>query len=59
MGTMYVTIIDLFQNCHEPVSVELNRNGETGVYTEVNEDFEYRINSNHAGAVGFERSNEL
>jgi hypothetical protein len=37
------------------VSVELNRTGETGVYTEVNEDFEYRSNSNHAGAVGFER----
>jgi hypothetical protein len=37
------------------VSVELSRNVETGFYTEVKEDFEYRINSNHADAVGFER----
>jgi hypothetical protein len=37
------------------VSVESNRNGETEVYIEVNEDFEHRIDSNHSGAAGFER----
>ena len=50
------SIIDFFRNRHERASVGSSRNGETGVYTEVNEDFEYRIDSNHVRAIGSERS---
>lgn len=50
------SILDFFKNRRERASVESKRNGETGVYTVVNEDFEYCIDSNHACAVGFERS---
>jgi hypothetical protein len=48
--------LDFFRNCSERSSVGLDRNGETGVDMEVNEDFEYRTDPNHDRAVGTERS---
>jgi uncharacterized protein (PEP-CTERM system associated) len=44
--------LEFLQNHSERLSVASRRNGKTGVYLWVNEDFEYRIGANHSRAVG-------
>ena len=48
--------LDFFRNRSKRSSVGSDRNAETGVYTEVNEDFEYRTDLTDDGVVGSERS---
>ncbi len=48
--------LNFFRNRSERSSVGSDRNGETGIDIQVNEDFEYRTDANHVRAVGSERS---